>query len=164
MNTSQILGLCAAGVHTYSLLEKLELLLKTEGWQPRAGEMPPDAIGWLFLLEKECDLEWLETKLDLAKSAGIYSMVIWAGPVLPARLAVWQWLLQGADFVCQYVPDGQCFEKIKGKIKRWSIISEAISTPWVKDKLAGNTAAWMFTLKQLAEMAIFSYAQVLVLG
>jgi hypothetical protein len=164
MNTSQILGLCAAGVHTYPLLEKLELLLKTEGWQPRAGEMPPDAIGWLFLLEKECDLEWLETKLDLAKSAGIYSMVIWAGPVLPARLAVWQWLLQGADFVCQYVPDGQCFEKIKGKIKRWSIISEAISMPWVKDQLAGNTAAWMFTLKQLAEMAIFSSAPVLVLG
>ncbi|HAD13081.1 MAG TPA: hypothetical protein DCF33_11675, partial [Saprospirales bacterium] len=164
MNSPHILGLCAAGAHAFSILEKLESMLKEGGWMPEPGDMPADAIGSLFIVSKDSDLEWLEGKLLRAKNAGMYSMVIWGSPALPTRLAVWQWLLQGADYVCHYGNDVQANDKIICKLKRWTAIGEALSAPWVYDQLAGAAPCWISTLRQLAEMSMYSTAPVLIMG
>jgi transcriptional regulator with GAF, ATPase, and Fis domain len=53
---------------------------------------------------------------------------------------------------------------LAARLKRWAAVDELLESPLVRDNLAGSSAVWRSTLRQVVEVARFTDASILLVG
>jgi len=90
-----------------------------------------------------------------------------AVPVAGARLdsaQAWRLIFAGASDVFLWSSPAEMAEKIKARFDRWCAVDELLQSPAVETTLVGVSAAWRSVMRQIAEVARFTDAAVLLIG
>jgi Transcriptional regulator containing PAS, AAA-type ATPase, and DNA-binding domains len=164
MNSAPYVSLLLASTLSNTACDEIEKSLTKAGILAEGRHDNSQPIGLILLVSVEADADWLDEKLSLAKALNKPCMVIWAGKTCVERKDTWRWLLGGADFVVHWRNDEASTNSVLSRIQRWQKIEEALSSAWVKEHLAGDSPVWRSALRQLAEIAIYSKAPILILG
>jgi transcriptional regulator with GAF, ATPase, and Fis domain len=77
---------------------------------------------------------------------------------------IWNLLRAGASDVFAWDHSQQLAAEIDAKFEHWAIIDEIVQSPLVKRNLAGQSAVWIRTLRQVIEVAKFTDSSVLLTG
>jgi len=75
---------------------------------------------------------------------------------------VFRLLAAGAVDVLSW--DALCAERVAARLERWAAIDALLDSPPVKESLVGGSRAWRCALRQVAEVAAFSDAPLLIMG
>lgn len=77
---------------------------------------------------------------------------------------VWSLLDAGASDVFAWDHSREPACEIAARFERWEKVDEIVRSPLVKDNLAGQSAAWIRSLRQIVEVASFTDCSVLITG
>jgi len=77
---------------------------------------------------------------------------------------VWSLLRAGASDVLAWGHSYAAALEVAARFERWEKIDEIVLSPLVKNNLAGESAAWIHSLRQIVEVAGFTDSSVLITG
>jgi transcriptional regulator with GAF, ATPase, and Fis domain len=78
--------------------------------------------------------------------------------------SLWQLLQAGASDILVWSSGADLGERIKARLERWRAVDDLVNSPAVQAKLVGASPAWRRVLRQIVEMALFTFASVLLIG
>jgi transcriptional regulator with GAF, ATPase, and Fis domain len=78
--------------------------------------------------------------------------------------AVWDLLAAGASDVFAWNHSSNAAQEVAARFERWEKVDELVRSPLVKENLAGQSWAWIRSLRQLVEVARFTASSVLLTG
>jgi transcriptional regulator with GAF, ATPase, and Fis domain len=77
---------------------------------------------------------------------------------------VWNLLRAGASDVLAWDHSYDPAHEVAARFERWEKVDEIVRSPLVKSNLAGQSAAWIRSLRQIVEVASFTDSSVLITG
>jgi transcriptional regulator with GAF, ATPase, and Fis domain len=77
---------------------------------------------------------------------------------------IWSLLRAGASDVFAWDHSADPAREVAARFERWEKVDEMVREPLVRDNLAGQSRAWIHTLRQVVEVAHFTDASVLITG
>jgi len=77
---------------------------------------------------------------------------------------IWRLLSAGASDVFAWDHSDDPAREIAARFERWQMVDEILRSPLVKDNLAGQSPAWIRSLRQIVEVARFTDSSVLITG
>lgn len=77
---------------------------------------------------------------------------------------IWSLLGAGAADVFAWDRCHAPAQEIASRFERWEKVDQIVRSPLVKDNLAGQSAAWIRSLRQIVEIAVFTDSSVLITG
>lgn len=138
-------------------------LLSQAGLVPHAYEsFPPRGPGIVFFDETTPQL------LDLLREASwrglerVLAITLSSAAMEPA--AIWSLLSAGASDVFAWDHCHDPAHEIAARFERWEKVDEIVRSPLVKANLAGQSAAWIRSLREIVEVASFTDSSVLITG
>ena len=78
--------------------------------------------------------------------------------------AIWDLLDSGAVDVFAWDRCPDAAQTIARRFERWEEVDEIVQSPLVKENLAGQSAAWIRSLRQIVEVATFTDSSILITG
>ncbi|MEM9921905.1 MAG: sigma 54-interacting transcriptional regulator [Bacteroidota bacterium] len=97
-------------------------------------------------------------------SKDIPMLVVYTGTLPLSFSRIWRWLRLGVEEVYHLHSTDGIGQLIKARLDRWAVIERVIQVKRIRDRLIGNSPAWLRTIRQAVEIACFSTAPVLILG
>jgi len=76
----------------------------------------------------------------------------------------WKLMQAGASDVCSWATMRNAAAAIAARLRRWKAVEDLVTSPYVKENLAGRSRAWTSVLRQVIEVAHFTDASVLITG
>lgn len=77
---------------------------------------------------------------------------------------IWNLLAAGAADVFAWARCRDPAQEILARFQRWKQVDTIVESPLVKENLAGQSAAWIRSLRQIVEVATFTDSSVLITG
>ncbi len=102
---------------------------------------------------KEASREGHERILAIASSRNVI-----------ASVNVWRLLQAGASDVICWDSSIDSARNIAARLTRWSTVDQLLNSPCVKNRLVGNSFAWITLLRQVVEFSHFTDASILITG
>ena len=78
--------------------------------------------------------------------------------------AVWSLLAAGASDVFAWDHSADAAHEVAARFQRWNEVDEIVRSPLVKENLAGESAAWLRSLREIVEISSFTSSSVLISG
>ena len=91
-------------------------------------------------------------------------LAISLSPAVNKPADVWSLLRAGASDVLAWDPTYDPALEVAARFERWEKVDEIVRSPLVKNNLAGESAAWIRSLRQIVEVAGFTDSSVLITG
>jgi len=92
----------------------------------------------------------------------VLAIAISHATVKPA--AVWELLAAGASDAFAWDHSSDTAYEVAARFERWEEVDEIVRSPLVKKNLAGQSCAWIRSLRQIVEVARFTASSVLLTG
>jgi transcriptional regulator with GAF, ATPase, and Fis domain len=143
--------------------EPIVRALAAEGVQCHTGEAGGRPPFGLILFDQESP-ELLDFVRHSSRDGA--SRVVAVG-LTRARLPAttrWKLIQAGASDAFAWDDFGRPAAALAARLKRWAEVDELLASPLVRDNLAGGSAVWRSTLRQVIEVARFTDASVLLVG
>ena len=77
---------------------------------------------------------------------------------------IWSLLSAGASDVFAWDHSHEPAREVAARFERWAKVDEIVGSPLVKGNLAGQSAAWIRSLRQIVEVARFTDSSILLTG
>jgi transcriptional regulator with GAF, ATPase, and Fis domain len=137
--------------------------LRTARLLHRACESPPSkGPGIVFFDEITNQLPALLRAASCRGTERVLAIGLSQSAMKPA--GIWSLLNAGASDVFAWDHSLEPAREIAAKFERWDKVDEIVRSPLVKSNLAGQSAAWIRSLRQLVEVASFTDSSVLLTG
>src|ERR1041384_440686 len=123
---------------------------------------PPQGPGIVFFDEINTQLLGV---LSEASRQGIERVLaIAVSPTGMKPMDTWRLLSAGASDVFAWDHSSDPAREIAARFERWNTVDEILRSPLVKNNLAGQSSAWIRSLRQIIEVARFTDSSVLITG
>jgi len=123
---------------------------------------PPRGPGIVFFDEVSAQL--LDLLREASKSGMERVLAIALSRTGMKPTDIWRLLGAGASDVFAWDHSDDPAREIAARFERWQIVDEILRSPLVKDNLAGESPAWIRSLRQIVEVARFTDSSVLITG
>lgn len=148
-----------------SLADHIVQALQTEGIDCSSKDCGPPAFCTLITFNDGTDPDLLHTQIAQARQQyGNRVLVVNLNHQALSFDQTWILLCAGAQEILNWNSLTQAGHIISARIKRWHIVEQLLDTPRVCDYLTGNSRAWRIALRDIAEVALFSQAPLLIMG
>jgi transcriptional regulator with GAF, ATPase, and Fis domain len=129
----------------------------------RACESPPSrGPGIIFFDEITPQLADLLREVSHRGTERVLAIGLSPSSMKPA--GVWGLLSAGASDVFAWDHAHDPAREVAARFERWEKVDEIIRSPLVNSNLAGQSAAWIRSLRQIVEVASFTDSSVLITG
>jgi transcriptional regulator with GAF, ATPase, and Fis domain len=129
----------------------------------RACESPPSqGPGIVFFDEITSQLPDLLREASRGGMERVLAIGLSASGLKPA--GIWSLLSAGASDVFAWDHSHEPAREVAARFERWERVDEIVRSPLVKGNLAGQSAAWIRSLRQIVEVASFTDSSVLITG
>jgi transcriptional regulator with GAF, ATPase, and Fis domain len=129
----------------------------------RACESPPSkGPGIIFFDEITNQLSDLLRAASCRGTERVLAIGLSQSGMKPA--GIWSLLNAGASDVFAWDHSPEPAREVAARFERWHEIDEIVRSPLVKTNLAGQSAPWFRSLRQLVEVASFTDSSVLITG
>lgn len=122
----------------------------------------PRGPGIVFF--DEPSLQLLDLLRETSGRALERVLAITLSPTAIEPSVIWSLLSAGASDVFAWDGCHAPAQEIAAKFERWEKVDQIVRSPIVKDNLAGQSTAWIRSLRQIVEIATFTDSSVLITG
>jgi transcriptional regulator with GAF, ATPase, and Fis domain len=126
---------------------------------PQNGSLGP---GIIFFDEINAELTDLLRKASRGGMERVLAIALTRADLKAA--SVWSLLKIGASDVFAWDHSADPSREVAARFERWEKVDEIVRSPLVRDNLAGQSRAWIHTVRQVVEVARFTDASVLITG
>lgn len=113
---------------------------------------------------EKTSLELFDFMYETSKRGQERVLAIALAPETLEGEVIWSLLSAGATDVFAWDKSKQPAEEIFARFERWAKVDEIVRSPLVRGNLAGQSPAWVRTLRQVVEVASFTDSSVLITG
>jgi transcriptional regulator with GAF, ATPase, and Fis domain len=121
-------------------------------------------LGTVVMADGTSSWEELLSTLTECKNSGLRTLLVWVDEKLPGLYKTWELLGAGAEDIIQWSDGGQAAAQVSGRIQRWNHIEAQMSSPFIRENMAGSSPSWRAVVRNMVEIAIFSQSPVVILG
>ena len=123
---------------------------------------PPRGPGIVFFDVITPQLVQLLREASCGGMERVLAIALSPAKVKPA--AVWELLAAGASDAFAWDHSSDTAHEVAARFERWEKVDEIVRSPLVKENLAGESWAWIRSLRQIVEVARFTTSSVLLTG
>src|SRR5215213_8555700 len=123
---------------------------------------PPRGPGIVFFDVITPQLVQLLREASCGGMERVLAIALSPAKVKPA--AVWELLAAGASDAFAWDHSSDTAHEVAARFERWEEVDEIVRSPLVKKNLAGQSCAWIRSLRQIVEVARFTASSVLLTG
>lgn len=122
----------------------------------------PSGPGILFF--EEVNQQVFELVRQLSRGGRERLLAVAISPRALSGKGAWKLLQDGASDVFEWDHSDNPAADILARFERWESVDRLLGSPVVRENLVGTSAAWIFVLRDIIEMASFTDASVLITG
>jgi transcriptional regulator with GAF, ATPase, and Fis domain len=123
---------------------------------------PPRGPGIVFFDEITSQLPGLLREASRRGMERVLAIGLSEAGIKPA--GIWNLLSAGASDVFAWNRSHDPAREVVARFERWEKVDEIVRSPLVKDNLAGQSWAWIRSLRQIVEVARFTDSSILLTG
>jgi len=137
--------------------------LRNAGLQTEARDhLPAQGAGVVFF--KDISPQLLNLLGDATRSGMERVLAIALTSAMMKPPAVWTLLAGGASDVFAWDHSPYAAHEVAAKFERWNEVDDIVRSALVRENLAGESAAWLRSLREIVEISSFTGSSVLITG